>query len=320
VTKHGRVVFHERYWKDVSQQAKDFILVQMCRIMYSSLDLGRILDPTLRSMCVVHGLSCKGTGWSENDRGVSFTFGPAVVSRFLQKHDTDLICRAHQVVEDGYEFFSKRQLVVHSVQRAQLLRRVRHCRTLGRLTAVDRLAEHDEVECKVSGPKSGTHDTTQTTMPWSLQALALKDTWNAGVGATDHNLLPEIKAYMARHGPDMLCPPDWVEDGYEFFSRRQLVTLFSAPNYCGEPCFRRLYPAPPSDVGLPAPNEPVRRPAEHRRQVWLHVRQCRTLGRVTAVDRLSEHEEVERKIGSSAPRTGPPHRRPSRSLGLLPSA
>ena len=51
------------------------------------------------------------TGWSENDRGVSFTFGPDVVSRFLQKHDMDLICRAHQVVEDGYEFFAKRQLV-----------------------------------------------------------------------------------------------------------------------------------------------------------------------------------------------------------------
>lgn len=51
------------------------------------------------------------TGWSENDRGVSFTFGPDIVSRFLQKHDIDLICRAHQVVEDGYEFFSKRQLV-----------------------------------------------------------------------------------------------------------------------------------------------------------------------------------------------------------------
>jgi serine/threonine-protein phosphatase PP1 catalytic subunit len=42
---------------------------------------------------------------------VSFTFGPDVVSRFLQKHDMDLICRAHQVVEDGYEFFAKRQLV-----------------------------------------------------------------------------------------------------------------------------------------------------------------------------------------------------------------
>lgn len=25
-----------------------------------------------------------------------------------------------------------------------------------------------------------------------------------------------------------------MEDGYEFFARRQLVTLFSAPNYCGD--------------------------------------------------------------------------------------
>lgn len=33
------------------------------------------------------------------------------MARFLQKHDMDLICRAHQVVEDGYEFFAKRQLV-----------------------------------------------------------------------------------------------------------------------------------------------------------------------------------------------------------------
>ncbi|XP_018321658.1 serine/threonine-protein phosphatase PP1-gamma catalytic subunit B-like isoform X2 [Agrilus planipennis] len=50
-------------------------------------------------------------GWSENDRGVSFTFGTDVVNRFLQKNGYDLICRGHQVVEDGYEFFSKRQLL-----------------------------------------------------------------------------------------------------------------------------------------------------------------------------------------------------------------
>ncbi|MBA0728363.1 hypothetical protein Golax_001267 [Gossypium laxum] len=50
-------------------------------------------------------------GWGMNDRGVSFTFGPDKVSEFLQKHDLDLICRAHQVVEDGYEFFADRQLV-----------------------------------------------------------------------------------------------------------------------------------------------------------------------------------------------------------------
>ena len=34
-----------------------------------------------------------------------------MVSKFLNRHDLDLICRAHQVVEDGYEFFAKRQLV-----------------------------------------------------------------------------------------------------------------------------------------------------------------------------------------------------------------
>jgi serine/threonine-protein phosphatase PP1 catalytic subunit len=51
------------------------------------------------------------SGWGENDRGVSFTFGPDVVSHFLNNHDFDLIVRAHQVVEDGYEFFAKRQLV-----------------------------------------------------------------------------------------------------------------------------------------------------------------------------------------------------------------
>ncbi|KAH1123892.1 hypothetical protein AAZX31_06G025500 [Glycine max] len=51
------------------------------------------------------------SGWGENDRGVSYTFGPDKVSEFLKKHDLDLICRAHQVVEDGYQFFADRQLV-----------------------------------------------------------------------------------------------------------------------------------------------------------------------------------------------------------------
>lgn len=50
-------------------------------------------------------------GWGENDRGVSYTFGADKVAEFLRKHDLDLICRAHQVVEDGYEFFADRQLV-----------------------------------------------------------------------------------------------------------------------------------------------------------------------------------------------------------------
>lgn len=50
-------------------------------------------------------------GWGYNDRGVSFTYGEDVVKQFLRKHELDLIVRAHQVVEDGYEFFAGRELV-----------------------------------------------------------------------------------------------------------------------------------------------------------------------------------------------------------------
>ena len=50
-------------------------------------------------------------GWGENDRGVSYTYGTDVIAEFLAKFDFDLVVRAHQVVENGYEFFGKRQLV-----------------------------------------------------------------------------------------------------------------------------------------------------------------------------------------------------------------
>lgn len=50
-------------------------------------------------------------GWGENERGVSYVFGADVVGNFLAKQDLDLICRAHQVVEEGYEFFANRKLV-----------------------------------------------------------------------------------------------------------------------------------------------------------------------------------------------------------------
>merc|ERR1712093_115325 len=52
-----------------------------------------------------------GFGWGPNDRGVSVSYGPDVVSRLLARYDLDLVVRAHQVVEDGYEFFAGRQLV-----------------------------------------------------------------------------------------------------------------------------------------------------------------------------------------------------------------
>ena len=52
-----------------------------------------------------------GEVWELNLRGVSYTFGEAVVEKFVDSQNLDLIVRAHQVVEDGYEFFCNRKLV-----------------------------------------------------------------------------------------------------------------------------------------------------------------------------------------------------------------
>lgn len=49
--------------------------------------------------------------WEANERGVSYCFGKKVIVDFLARHDFDLVCRAHMVVEDGYEFFNDRILV-----------------------------------------------------------------------------------------------------------------------------------------------------------------------------------------------------------------
>ena len=49
--------------------------------------------------------------YEENDRGVSVIFGEKIVQNFNRNNDIDLIIRAHQVVDDGYEFFSDKRLI-----------------------------------------------------------------------------------------------------------------------------------------------------------------------------------------------------------------
>ncbi|KAJ3449818.1 serine/threonine-protein phosphatase pp1 isozyme [Anaeramoeba flamelloides] len=51
-------------------------------------------------------------GWGESDRGVSYHFGKDIIEKFIDENDYDLICRAHQVVEYGYEFFSNERNLV----------------------------------------------------------------------------------------------------------------------------------------------------------------------------------------------------------------
>ena len=52
-----------------------------------------------------------GKDWGDNDRGVSVVFSEKVLNKFLEDNDLDLFCRAHQVVEEGYEFFAGKKLV-----------------------------------------------------------------------------------------------------------------------------------------------------------------------------------------------------------------
>ncbi|KAD6119789.1 hypothetical protein E3N88_11060 [Mikania micrantha] len=46
----------------------------------------------------------------------------------------------------------------------------------------------------------------------------------------------KVAEFLMQHDMDLICRAHEVvkEDGYEFFADRQLVTVFSAPNYCGE--------------------------------------------------------------------------------------
>jgi len=51
-------------------------------------------------------------GWAENaQRQVSYTFGEGALNDFLKRHDFDLLVRAHQVVEDGYQFWFQLRVV-----------------------------------------------------------------------------------------------------------------------------------------------------------------------------------------------------------------
>lgn len=50
--------------------------------------------------------------WRANySRGTSYMFGKKVVDEFLNRHNFELVCRAHEAVQGGFEFFAGLQLV-----------------------------------------------------------------------------------------------------------------------------------------------------------------------------------------------------------------
>ncbi|VDM52469.1 unnamed protein product [Angiostrongylus costaricensis] len=68
---------------------------------------GQTLEMDLLWADPVIGLS----GFQANMRGASYGFGPDILAKFCNTLNIDLVARAHQVVQDGYEFFGGRKLV-----------------------------------------------------------------------------------------------------------------------------------------------------------------------------------------------------------------
>lgn len=54
-------------------------------------------------------------GWGVSPRGAGYLFGSDVVSQFNTTNDIDIICRAHQLVMEGYKWhFDETVLTVWS--------------------------------------------------------------------------------------------------------------------------------------------------------------------------------------------------------------
>jgi serine/threonine-protein phosphatase PP1 catalytic subunit len=54
------------------------------------------------------------TEWADNDRGVSYTFNEKALENFLKTTGLQMVCRAHQVVKNGYEFYGGTLITVFS--------------------------------------------------------------------------------------------------------------------------------------------------------------------------------------------------------------
>lgn len=80
-------------------------------------------------------------GWADNvERGIGYYYGRNVIDYFLTRNDFDLICRSHQVVEEGYEFaFDRRLITIFSAPN--------YCGEFTNLGAVLRINE--EMICKL---------------------------------------------------------------------------------------------------------------------------------------------------------------------------
>lgn len=127
IERYGKEGIH--IWKEIN---KSFQMLPMCSLLNNKIfcvhggispkiNTLKEINCVNRNCCIPNdGIMCDFTWgdpknqqlkWEESDRGCSYTFNDKALDEFMDKLNIDLIVRAHQVVDKGYQFFNNRKLV-----------------------------------------------------------------------------------------------------------------------------------------------------------------------------------------------------------------
>jgi len=101
--------------------------------------------------------------WATSNRGAGWLFGAKVTGEFSRLNDLSLICRAHQVVHDGFKYMFNEQLV--TVWSAP-----NYCYRCGNVAAIMNIQSHDKREAKLfqAVPDEQRVIPSRTTTPYFL--------------------------------------------------------------------------------------------------------------------------------------------------------
>lgn len=76
--------------------------------------------------------------WNDNDRGCSYTFNEKASDDFMKKLNIELVIRAHQVVDNGFQFFNDKKVVT-------IFSAPNYCGDLGNTASIMKINE--KLEC-----------------------------------------------------------------------------------------------------------------------------------------------------------------------------